>query len=236
MKKLALLGMLVACSSLSYADNLPAETKVNCDTLKLSMGSSISKELKVVPYWKNPAVFPNPPTEGSVGKDGEPYRIECPNLSVFDDGNAIEIKATDYQSLIDAIPKYSQDLNFYGESSYRYPNIREGFSFRGYSFNIINFKLKSSIYDLKEGMDLSKNISLILGVPSQVVLAYKVDGGELKPLIYDRKVSRYLSDFKNANVIDIYQKLDKPMVMERLTIDKNNASIRMYRTNPFPKL
>lgn len=235
MKKTALIGILIAVSGFSHADSLPPEIKVNCDTLKLSMGSSISTTIEVVPYWKNPAVFPNPPTEGRVGRDGQPYSVKCLNIAVSDNGDVVEVRAKDYQSLIDVIPTYSRELNFYGQGSYRYPNIREGFSFSGYSFNLVNFELKSSIYTLKEGMDLSKNISTILGVPSQTVLAYKVDGGELKPLIYDRKVSKYLSDFKNANVIDIYQKLDKPMVMERLTIDKLNGTIRMYRTNPFPQ-
>lgn len=235
MKKLSLLGLLIIMSGFSHANEALPEVKADCDTLKLSMGTVISREVEVVPYWKNAAVFPNPPTAGSAGKDGEPYSITCPNLSVSDDGNVVEIKAKSYKELVNLIPSYSQDMNFYGVGSYRYPNIREGFSFSGYSFNVNTFKLKSGIYELKEGMDLSKNLSTILGVPSQTVLAYKVDGGELKPLIYDRKVSKYMSDFKNADVIDIYQKLDKAMVMERLTIDKPKGAIRIYRMHSFPQ-
>lgn len=233
MKKLFLLTALPITSVMSYAAE-PSLVEANCDTLRLSMGSSISTELKVTPFWKNEAVFPNPPTEGTAGKDGQPYRIECPELSVSDDGNVIEVKAASYADLVKIIPSYSRELNFYGVSGYRYPNIRKGFYFNGYSFDIDSFKFKSGAYEIKEGSDLSKNISFILGVPSQLVLAYKVDGGSLKPLIYDKKVSKYKSDFKKANVIDIYQKLDKPMVMERLTIDKTNGVIRMYRHNDFP--
>lgn len=234
MRVLLLTSFITLASATAYANPQLPLINANCESLQLSMGTSIATELKVVPFWKNPAVFPNPPTEGSAGKDGQPYRIECPLLSVSDDGNVIEIKANSYKQLLEFIPKYASELNFYGESGYRYPNIREGFYFNGYSYDIHENKFKASIYELKEGSDLSKNTSLIFDVPSKLVLGYKVDGGPIKPLIYDRKVSRYKSDFRNANVIDIYQKLDKPMVMERLTIDKQNGLIRMYRSSEFP--
>lgn len=231
-KPIVILAVFSICGVGYASETLPA-ISANCDDIHLMLGSSINTELEVGAYWKNPAVFPNPPLEDSTRKHGKPYIVQCPTLTVSDDGNMAEIKAKDYDTLIGMIPSYAKEFNLYGISGYRYPHIKEGFMFSGYSFNLENFKLKSSIYDLKEGMDLSK--ILALGVPYQTVLAYRVDGGELKPMIYDQKVSKYKADFENAKVIDIYQKLDKPMVVERLTIDKENGAIRMYRKSPFPK-
>lgn len=232
MKKLVF-GSILAFGLVAnaQADDLP-KLDVDCDSLNLTLSNSINTGLEVGAYWKKPAIFPNPPIENSTRKYKKPFIIECPNLAISDDGNMVEIKAKDYKTLINFIPSFSRDFDLYRISGYKYPNIKEGFWSSGYSLNLETFKLKSSIYDLKEGMDLSK--SLILGVPSQTVLAYKIDGAELKPLIYDKKVSKYKLDFKNANIIDIYQKLDKPVIVERLTIDKANGMIRMYRKSPFP--
>ncbi|MDO5770051.1 MAG: hypothetical protein Q4P13_11140 [Psychrobacter sp.] len=85
-------------------------------------------------------------------------------------------------------------------------------------------------------MDLTKNLTLLSSIPADAVLGYRVDNGALKPLIYDRKVYPYISDFKKAKVINIYQKLDsgKP-VMEKMTIDKSNGILRMYRLSVFPE-
>lgn len=226
---------MTTISSTVYAvDNLP-KIEANCENINLILGSRTTTELEVGAYWKTPAVFPNPPVEETTQKHGVPFIVECPHLTISDDGNMAEIKAKDYKTLIGMIPSFSRDFNLYGYSGYKYPNIKEGFFFNGYAINLENFKLRAGFSDLKEGLDLSKSLNFILDVPYKIVLAYRVDNGELKPLIYDKKISKYRSDFEKASVIDIYQKLDKPLVVERLTIDKVNGSIKMYRNSPFPE-
>ncbi|MDO5770052.1 MAG: hypothetical protein Q4P13_11145 [Psychrobacter sp.] len=92
-KRLKFICLLFPCIAIAQVPYTPPLVKANCETLQLSMGSSVAKEIRVVPFWKNPAQFPDPPTSDSAGKSGEPYRIECPELSVYDDGNVVEIKA-----------------------------------------------------------------------------------------------------------------------------------------------
>lgn len=228
--------LLVPCASIAQTGAAPPLIDVNCQTLKISMGTTISTDIEVTPYWKNPAAFPNPPTSGSAGKDGQTYRIECPKLTVSDDGNVVEINAENYSSLIELIPSYSRKINLYGKDGYEYPNIKKGYWFKGYGIDIGELKLKSSIYDLKDGMDLTKNLMLLNNIPAKATLGYKVDGAALKPLIYDRKVYPYMSEFRKANVIDIYQKFNgESLVMERMTIDKANGILRMYRSYVFPE-
>lgn len=237
MKKLFLsLYLLIPCASIAQTSVSPPLVDANCQTLKLSMGTVISTDIEITPYWKNPAEFPNPPTSGSAGKSGEAYRIECPDLSVFDDGNIVEINAGSYQKLIELMPSYSRVINLYGKEGYQYPNIKKGYWFKGYGIDIGELKLKSSIYDLNDGMDLTKNLMLLNNIPAKATLGYKVDGAALKPLIYDRKVYPYMAEFRKANVIDIYQKFNgESLVMERMTIDKANGILRMYRSYVFPE-
>lgn len=219
----------------TYANDDYKKLDVNCDTLNVGLGDSVTTELTIRAFWKKPAVFPNPPLEDSIKNYKPPFAVECPKISIYDNGNVVEIKAKDYKSLIDLIPSYSRKFNLYGTSGYIYQYIKEGFYFHGYSIDLENFTLNAGIYSLKEGADLLKGYNLHFNIPNGLVLAYRTDNGELKPMIYDYKVSKYKADFKKAKVIDIYQKLDKPLVVERLTIDKSSGSIKMYRKHPFPE-
>lgn len=233
MKKI-LLPALMMLPILGFANNNLPEIDVNCETLDVSIDTSDNSGFSVVPYWKNEAKFPDPPTSGSVGKYGEIYQIKCPNLFISDDSNVVEIKAGNYDNLKTIIPSYSEQFYLTYQNGYIYPSIREGFWYEGFALNIKDLVLQASVYDLTDGMDLSKNLTTLSHVPADIVVGYKVDGGELRPLIYDRKVSKYQKEFKNAQLIDIFVKYDKPVVMERLTLDKTNGSIRMYRNHDFP--
>lgn len=238
-KNALLASIILACmTSKGQAHDDYSMIKADCDSLQLTIGSGVNTQLEIGAFWKNPAVFPNPPKSDSTKNYNKPYFIECPNLGLYDDGNMVEIKADSYQALLNSIATYDKDFNLYARSGYIYPNIREGFFFKGYSFNPETFNLESQGGILQEGMDFKEGflrISVASDIPNTLVLAYQIDDGELKPMLYDMKVYEYKRDFEKANVINIYQKLDEPVVVERFTIDKANGSIRMYRKHPFPK-
>ncbi|WEI17149.1 hypothetical protein PY247_11315 [Acinetobacter proteolyticus] len=166
------------------------------------------------------------------------FRFICPNLEVSYDGNMAEIKSKDYQSILKNISEYDQYLDLYFYSFYKYPNIREGLITVDYAIGLKDFVIKSGIYLGFEGDNLD-NISYTSNITKNTIIGYKVDNRELKPLLYDRKISRYKDDFDNASIIDIYHKVSKDEFgigpnIQRIYINKVNGIMRIYQKYPFP--
>lgn len=243
MKKLLLGGVLsfVATSVLAASD-LPL-IKVNCDDVKLSINTVMDNRFNFSAYWNEPANFPNTPKYIEIGdtirSKNKKFKFSCPGYLVSYDGNIAEIKAKDYPSILDLISKYDYDLNLYSYSWYRYPNIREGFMNISYGINIKDFHIKSSIYTSNEGDDLNVGFNHD-NIPKEAIIGYKVDNGELKPLLFNRKIGYYLSDFENAKTIDIYSKYPENkfrtgLTIKRIHIDKEGGIMRLYRESLFPE-
>lgn len=240
MKKIFLL--LLGVGSLANAETLVPTVKVNCDDVKLSIHSTMESTLSFSAYWNDPATFPNPPKYTEIGdskKSAAPkFKFECPKLKVSYDGNAAEIKSNSYSDIVDQIPSHYQKIDFFSISGYQYPNIKKGFINSSYQFNLRTFDLKTSIYDLEEGQDLNNDLLKYMAIKKDSIIGYKINGGELKPLLYDRKVSRYKDDFNSAKTIDIFNKISSGnagVVVQRIYIDKESGILRIYKKSPFPQ-
>lgn len=225
-----------------FAKELPIIPNVNCDNVKLSMNTIDKNNLKFGAYWKDEAIFPNPPRDKSIGNINNGKNVNfsftCPNFSVKKTENLIEVKSTSYDELIKLFWEHDQGLDLYHYSFYAYPNIRQDLIVLSYEFNIKSFDIKTSIYTSKEGDDLDE-AGFTDNIPRETVIGYKVNGGDLKPLLYDRKISHYKNDFHNASIIDIYHKMpvDKFRIgasIERIYIDKEKGILRIYRKSNFP--
>lgn len=237
----------VFCLLGAFTTNVIGDSKiplinVNCDDVKISTMTIGKNDFRFYAYWNEATKFPNPPISKKAGKTGtnemRPFKFVCPNFEVSFDGNVAEIKSESYQAALEHLNKYDRDLDLYHYSFYRYPNIREGLMVVDYSFDLQSFDFKTSIYTAKEGDDLNDSLHT-RAVPKSTIMGYKVDGGELKPLLYDRKISNYKSDFENANTIDIYHKMPNDDFkiganIERIFIDKKNGILRIYRKSKFP--
>lgn len=210
---------------------------VNCETVGLSF-NTLDGNLEFSAYWKKPAVFPSPPSEVVAGDFNsgfsEGFSFNCPNLKVFYDQNLIKIKSNSYEDVLKIIGKHNKELELYSSGGYRYPNIRKGYHHTGYSFNLESFYISSNLMKIKEGSDLSRNLQYS-NLSSQTSIVYSLDNGRLEPLIYDSKVSKYRRSFKKAKVIDIYHFHPSNSVVQRITIDKVNGELSLYKKYPFPK-
>lgn len=235
-----ILGLIVFMPVVIYAD-VPL-IKVNCDDVKLSINTVMNNRFNFGAYWNEPAKFPNTPRYIEVGDSIKSsiknFRFSCPDFSVSYDGYLAEIKAKDYNAVLDHISKYDYDIDLYSYTWYKYKNIREGIMYVSYGINLRDFNVKSRIYESKEGDDLDSRL-YHENIPKEAIIGYKVDGGELKPLLYNRKIGYYLEDFKNARTIDIYNKYpNDPFrvgeTIKRIYIDKNKGILRIYRNYPFP--
>lgn len=236
---------LFAISILGFisTNTFAVEIKVNCENVKLSLNTTDKNNLKFGAHWKDESNFPNPPISQAVGniEGGKniDFNFECPNLSVVKTKNLIQIKSDSYKNVLKKIDDYEQNLDLYHYGFYAYPNIKQDWMVLSYEINLKSFDFKTSIYTFKEGKDLDESISFTSDVPRETVIGYKIDGGELKPLLYDRKVSFYKNNFEKANIIDIYHKMPKDKFgvganIERIYIDKSNGILRIYRKNLFP--
>lgn len=240
MNKLFLLGLLIASSS--YAE--PPLINANCQDVKLSINTVQKDRFNFGAYWNEPAVFPNQPKYVEIGdktsyagSDILKFKINCDDFSSTYDGSVAEVKAANYDVVLEKLGRHNTDLNLYSRTGYRHPTIKAGFWSIGYSFDLKDFSLKISGIAAKEGQDLSEKIHTMDSVKNSAVIGYKVDGGALKPLLYDRKVSNYLSDFDSANIIEVFHKNsddENAVTIQKIYVDKQGGILKIYRKFPFP--
>lgn len=232
---------LLALSIHAYADDIQ-EITVNCDDVKLSINTVMDDRFNFSAYWNEPAKFPAPPKYIEVGDTTRSaikrFKFSCPDFSVSYDGNVAEIKANSYQDVLEHIPEHSHEIDLWFHGWYQYPAIQEGFTSVNYGFNLKDFSLYTSIYELPEGESLEGNYKYF-SVPKTAVIGYVVDNGELKPMLHGRQVGSFKSDLKQANIIDIYhknkdEKFSVAAGLERIHIDKNRGTLRFYRYSDFP--
>jgi hypothetical protein len=242
MKKIIYLILVGFVGSWANAETVIPTVKVNCEDVKLSIHSTMEGDLSFSAYWNDPASFPEPPKYTEVGDSSKSvikkFKFECPTLKVSYDGNVTEIKSTNYSAIVDQIPSFYQELDLFSISGYQYPNIKKGFFNSSYKFNLKTFDIKTSIYDLVEGQDLNSDLFKYMSIKKDSIVGYKIDGAELKPLLYDRKISQYKDDFNTAKSIDIFHKVSSSnvgVVVQRMYIDKENGILRIYKKSPFPQ-
>ncbi|KAB0650735.1 hypothetical protein F7P73_15720 [Acinetobacter bohemicus] len=242
MRKIIGMVVLGVLGTSAFANPSLPLIKVNCDDIKLSINTIRDDRFSFVAYWNEPAIFPNTPQYVEIGDSTrskiKKFRFTCPDLSATYDGNTAEIKAKSYDSILGYISEFDYPVGLYSHSWYKYENIKKGLMNVGYNFNIKDFKIESWIYKSKEGDDLNLGINYD-HIPKEATIGYKVDGGELKPLLFNRKISYYLDDLGVAKKIDIYHKYPNDPFrvgesLKRIHIDKENGVLRFYRNHSFP--
>jgi len=215
---------------------------VNCDTVDIDVGNSDGFIFYALVKWEYPAVFPDLPRKIVVGDKSESgqvgFEFECPTLSARYDGDKLTVKADTVEDALGALTsKYypSFDLYFYGW--YDYPYIKRGYNTIKYGINLYDYSLEVAGKRVSEGQVLSRLD--FRGMSDDVVVGYKVDGGNLKPIIYNSEVNWYTGDMADANVIDIYHKnndskFNRDEKLQRIHIDKSKGLVEFYKKSPFP--
>lgn len=224
---LFLLALALSCYSLSAtAVSDVKEVAVNCDNVKLNINTRYSTDFRATAFWVDANAFPNPPKENTTGYlypgNVEYFKFSCPDYSVYYNRDMIEVKAKTYNDVLKAIPPTSQKINL---------------KFMSYTFDLATLELQ----DPRAGLAYSRrseNTDILPMAPKTAVIGYKVDGGKLKPLLYNQVVSDYKPDLTKADKIDVYHKDDGSslsQIKHRIYIDKPNGILRIYSNHPFPK-
>lgn len=227
-----------------YAKNELPATKDEppvCDNLTVFMTSS-RFGLEVKASWKVEGNFPNPSKVVNVGDShgsSSPFSIECPDVSIDYDGNRLRMQGDNLKSVTDRIytSVTTGGIDFFRSTWYEYPHLRMGLKSDYYGLNLKTLRIYNGISQLKDRNSFESRH------PSKshykVVIGYKVDGGALKPLVYEGKVRSYVKEFSKAQTIDIFHKnpeaLSKGKGVERLFIDKNNGVLEVYKNYDFPE-
>jgi hypothetical protein len=230
--RLALTIAALAVMRLAHADSV-----VDCSTLGLSIDGR-NGDARIVAYWQNKGVFPNPSTESSYGdKESaiqKEFNIDCPDIIISYDGNEVAVGGSSLDFIASKImPLSSIPIPLYNVSGYRYPNIKQGFFSRSYGFDIQKYELISDFRALRQGAKVTGFQFLGMHDP---VIGYRINGGDLKPLLFDGFVSDFKSDMKSADLIDIYNKTgDDNTVFQRISISKKANKITLFKRFAFPE-
>lgn len=234
-------GVLFAFTLGVASQSMAVNSDVNCDNVRINLAAGIDDHFKANAIWKTKGVFPSPSQTIEVGdryeNNNDPkFKINCPGLTVKYDGEVLEMKAPTYQDVIKAFsddPRFNNKIELFQYSWYRYPAIYKGRVSQQYKFDLSTLRLQTGYNQAKEGVAVNS-----FDFPNNPVIGYKVDGSELRPLLFDHKVSNYSADFDNANIIDIYHKNPKAGIegedIQRIYVDKANGLLKIYRNFKFP--
>lgn len=236
----------------SYADDIK-ELDVGCENVLIDIGNTSNHELYAIVSWETSATFPNPQQQGSYGNNlgYKKFQFTCPNYSATYDGDKLSIKADSLETALGLITsEFDPTISLYylGWSSNPYadnyvPPSYPYTSSRGstsYSFNPHEYGVRSGKNVLIEGQDLRIVPTSYHGghIDKEVMIGYRVNNGELKPLLYDMKLAKgYSEEMLSADVIDVYHYSPKKYGsrLQRIHLDKKNGLVELYKKHPFPK-
>lgn len=243
MRKIIILlfALSSAATTSAYAD----EQTPNCDSLNIML-MSMKDGLDINANWKTeiqaskegdkPNKF-RTFTVGDGNRSTEPsFAITCPDISVNYDGKVLKVKADSYQDIVDHLYKQlNRGVDLYNYRWYADTQSKTDLRVDKYSFDLERLLLTDGYIKLPEEKVVNNKLSFI---PKEVAISYKINGGELKPMLVNRKVGKYSTDFKTAKTIDVYHKNpdlgNKGFGVERIFIDKENGVLQIYKDYAFP--
>lgn len=238
MRKVILL--ISALFSAVTMSNAYADSKTpDCDSLNIML-MSMKEKLDINANWRTAGSSTHKSKTVSVGdssKSGDSsFDISCPNLTASYDGNALKMKADSYKGITDHLYKQlNRGVDLYNYRWYTDPKVKADFKVDKYSFDLERLLLTDGYIKMPEGGSISKKQSFI---PNTAIISYKINGGALKPLLVNKNVTKYSSDFKAAKTIDIYHKnpdmANRGFGVERIFVDKENGVLEIYKEHVFP--
>jgi len=216
MKKLILTLALFAFPTASAVDYSPSPEECQRVSIGFYVGAFYAT-------YKTDAVFPNPPKYIGI-QEGD--SLNCRTFAIGRNSNLTTFKASN-KEVFDRFFKVQKiDLLFH--SYYKYPAIKK-------DIQIVNVSMDMN-GDFKINGD---DVSLVSGkyVPSffgDVVAGYKLNDGDLKPLIYAGLLTPF-KQLSETDKIDIFFMPNKYAPWQRVTIDKVNLTVDLYKSADFPK-
>lgn len=238
-KVILLISALLSAGMMSsaYAENkTPAP---DCDSLNIML-MSMKEELNINANWRTTGSSPKKFKTVSVGDSNNStdpsFDISCSDLTASYDGNVLKMKADSYKGITDHLYKQlNRGVDLYNYRWYTDPKVKADFKVDKYSFDLERLLLTDGYIKMPEGSSISKKQSFI---PNTAVISYKINGGTLNPLLVNKNVTKYSSDFKGAKTIDIYHKnpdmARRGFGVERIFIDKENGVLEIYKKHVFP--
>lgn len=222
-----------ASATPSKVERLVETSDYNQPSLDLSYGfSAYNSNLILKTSWKKTAEFPNP-AQGGVF-DSKIYRYSQDGVSINSTKDYIEIKADSFDKVVMHLDRYKQTVPLLNQSGWIYPNIMVDPYSYSFAFNLRTFDFYGpfSFSPLKTGAKLSA-----LDVNTGTVIGYRIDNGELKPVLHDFTIYDY-SELKDADHFMIYAKAgDGKMKLSAAAIEvnKSQGKLKVYRNYPFPR-
>ncbi|UXZ04549.1 hypothetical protein [Moraxella nasicaprae] len=182
--------------------------------------------------WKKTAEFPKPAQSGTF--DSTIYKYSQDGVSINSTKDRIEIKANDFDKILEHLNGKNPEIPLLNQSGYMYPNLKMDPYSYSVSFNLESMEFYGPFNytpPLKAGEKLSE-----MSVNTGTVIAYRVANGELKPIVHDLTVYDY-DELKTAEHFFIYAKAGKgamKLSTAAIEINKPQGRLTVYRNYPFP--
>lgn len=260
MKKLLAVFLFLFFISKSYAEkeDLTLINDIDCDDVELNV-SGANSDVYIYTKTSTIAKFPIPAKQIILGdyiwSDEKKYKVECPLFNISYDGNVLLVSASDFKSITNLFKnKRYRNINLSGafkniyenegavylfnSGGYKFPELKVGFSSSGYNLNLESLWLVENNLSLKEARTYTRNDYQVQKL-KDAVIAYSVDGKELKPFFFNNVVYPTTQEFNEAKKIEIFHKRanvdEVGVILEKIEIDKTTNTLKLYKNFTFPK-
>lgn len=210
----------LSCTALSLVLGSAIAAQPDCSTLTLNPNGGV--------YYRDVENFPDPVRENKIDLEQQtkPMQQTVCGFTLTADANSYSFKAKDIATLSRAMGGFGQGWTYdiYGKS------VSSG--------KTVYTKAASLNIALPDGlMHTSVEITgYFVGtfLPSGALMAVKINGGALKPLLYSGSFRSLKADPKTTSQLDLYIKSSKSVVWERMSLDVRNSKMTFYKKAAFP--
>lgn len=212
-KILPTIGVLISLSTATAA-------QPDCSTLTLSPNGGVK--------YRDVEVFPNPAKTNSIDLEQQtkPLKRTICGITLTADPNSYSFKAKDISTLSRAMGGYGQGWGYeiYGKSV---SNGKTSYA-RAASLKVA----------LPDGL-MHKSVEIsgyFVGsfLPKDALMAVKINGGPLKPLLYNGSFRSVEADPKSTKLLELFIKSSKPVIWEKMTLDVRNSKMTFAKKAVFP--
>ena len=206
---------ILATTGLLTTLTVAAAAQPDCSTLRLSPNGGVN--------YRDIEVFPNPAQAHRLDLEQQtkPFKRTLCGVILTADAKSYSFQAKDVVTLSRAMGGYGQ-----------------GWSYEIYGKSVSNGKtgyIKAANLDVALPDGLINGTVKVRGyfigafLPNDALMAVKINGGPLKPLLYNGSFRAVTADPKTTKLLELFIKSSKPVIWEKMTLDVRNAKMTFVK-------
>lgn len=211
---------ILTITSLFTTLTVAGAAQPDCSTLRLNPNGGVN--------YRDVEVFPNPAQTHRLDLEQQTktFKRTLCGVTLTADAKSYSFQAKDVVALSRAMGGYGQ-----------------GWSYEVFGKSVSNGKtgyIKAANLDIVLPDGLMNGEVKVSGyfvggfLPKDALMTVKVNGGSLKPLLYNGTFRTVTADPKTTKLLEVFVKSSKPVIWEKMTLDVRSAKMTFTKKASFP--